>query len=177
VVGSARLYWDGWESTKKGFIHVASFFHRGLTLDLDYRAFDQGYRVEQRRYFVSVVSYDPALVLALIWARRPERRERDQRLIHAPWAVVLSQTRSHSSLSVFSAVAKRKLTGLVLRRLWMLDMDWRLLWGEAITKHLEPQMSGLLVSLLESRRPETGFQQTNDSKKDGEICGVWRGPG
>ena len=65
---------------------------------------------------------------------------RDQKLIHVPWAVVHSQTRSHSSLSVFSAVAKRKLTGLVLRRLWMLDMDWRLLCGEAITVHLESQI-------------------------------------
>jgi hypothetical protein len=56
MVGSACLYWGGWESTKKGFIHVASFFYRGLTLDRDYRAFDQGYRVKQKRCFVSVVS-------------------------------------------------------------------------------------------------------------------------
>ena len=52
--------------------------------------------------------------------------------IDVPWAVVLSQTRSHSSLSAFGAAAKRMLTGLALRRLWMLDVEMRLL-ADAIT--------------------------------------------
>jgi len=77
-------------------------------------------------FFVSV--YAPACLLSpLLSAQGPRRERARSRLIHAPWAVVLSQMRSHSSLSAFGAAAKRMLTGLALRRLWMLDIDMRLL--------------------------------------------------
>lgn len=62
-------------------------------------------------------------------AGAPGERARS-RWIDAPWAVVLSQTRSHPSLSAFGAAAKRMLTGLALRWLWTLDIDMRLLWED-----------------------------------------------
>jgi hypothetical protein len=45
---------------------------------------------------------------------------------------VLSQTWTHSSVSAFGTVVNRRLAGLELRRLWILDTDMRLL-GKAIT--------------------------------------------
>ena len=74
----------------------------------------------------------------------PGERARS-RWIHAPWAVVVSQTRSHSSLSAFGAAAKRMLTGLALRWLWMLDIDMRLLCEDIVWYTFDPSKVRLLI--------------------------------
>jgi hypothetical protein len=101
---------DGWGRIR-WMIHVASFFHRDLTLHRKYRVFDQGCRVIGLSKSGTGCS-----------CRRKVWRCRQgfgvmYSIIHAPWAVVLSQTRSHSSLSAFGAATKRMLAGLELRRL------------------------------------------------------------
>ena len=53
---------------------------------------------------------------------------------------MFSQTRTHSSLSVFGAAIKRRLAGLALRRLWILETD-NLLLNDAIVLTLAAVVS------------------------------------
>jgi hypothetical protein len=72
--GSAHVYIrrDG-EKHEKKRIHVASFFHRDITLDRNYRAFDQSYQIKQKRRFFIVYQF---MGFSPLIGRRRGHRER-----------------------------------------------------------------------------------------------------